>query len=259
MSFTKREELCCKAKIAEQGERYEDMAKAMKQITEEFLNEEAKKPDDETRDLGLTNEERNLLSVAYKNVVGTRRSSWRMFSLLEQKEKDENSLKARLTREFKATIEEELDKICKEVLDLLENYLIPKASSTDSKVFYLKMKGDYYRYKAEYTSVEKKSDVQKQAENAYLEALEKAKVEMPPTHPNRLGLALNFSVYYYEIQNAPDKACHLAKQAFDDAIAELDNLDQDSYKDSTLIMQLLRDNLTLWTSDAQQEQETVEN
>ena len=48
--------------------------------------------------------------------------------------------------------------------------------------------------------------------------------------------------------NSPDRACHLAKQAFDDAIAELDSLSEESYRDSTLIMQLLRDNLTLWTS-----------
>ncbi|XP_026088537.1 14-3-3 protein beta/alpha-1-like [Carassius auratus] len=72
---------------------------------------------------------------------------------------------------------------------------------------------------------------------------------MQPTHPIRLGLALNFSVFYYEILNSPEQACALAKQAFDEAIAELDTLNEDSYKDSTLIMQLLRDNLTLWTSD----------
>lgn len=84
---------------------------------------------------------------------------------------------------------------------------------------------------------------------AYKAASEIATTELPPTHPIRLGLALNFSVFYYEIQNSPDKACHLAKQAFDDAIAELDTLSEESYKDSTLIMQLLRDNLTLWTSD----------
>jgi 14-3-3 protein epsilon len=71
---------------------------------------------------------------------------------------------------------------------------------------------------------------------------------LTPTHPIRLGLALNFSVFYYEILNSPDRACHLAKQAFDDAIAELDSLSEESYRDSTLIMQLLRDNLTLWTS-----------
>ena len=72
---------------------------------------------------------------------------------------------------------------------------------------------------------------------------------MKPTNPIRLGLALNYSVFYYEIKNVPDKACELAKSAFDEAIAELDSLPEDSYKDSTLIMQLLRDNLTLWTAD----------
>jgi 14-3-3 protein epsilon len=72
-----------------------------------------------------------------------------------------------------------------------------------------------------------------------------------------LGLALNFSVFYYEILNSPDRACHLAKQAFDDAIAELDSLSEESYRDSTLIMQLLRDNLTLWTSSDNGEPEGV--
>lgn len=79
-------------------------------------------------------------------------------------------------------------------------------------------------------------------------ATDVAQGELTPTHPIRLGLALNFSVFYYEILNSPDRACHLAKQAFDDAIAELDSLSEESYRDSTLIMQLLRDNLTLWTS-----------
>ncbi|RZS02426.1 hypothetical protein BHM03_00032478, partial [Ensete ventricosum] len=76
-----------------------------------------------------------------------------------------------------------------------------------------------------------------------------AEADLAPTHPIRLGLALNFSVFYYEIMNSPERACHLAKEAFDEAISELDTLSEESYKDSTLIMQLLRDNLTLWTSD----------
>merc|ERR1711991_679897 len=84
---------------------------------------------------------------------------------------------------------------------------------------------------------------------AYQAASTIANADLPPTHPIRLGLALNFSVFYYEVLSSPDRACHLAKQAFDDAIAELDTLSEESYKDSTLIMQLLRDNLTLWTSD----------
>ncbi|OMJ22122.1 14-3-3-like protein F, partial [Smittium culicis] len=90
---------------------------------------------------------------------------------------------------------------------------------------------------------------------AYSSASDVANAELAPTHPIRLGLALNFSVFYYEILNSPDRACHLAKQAFDDAIAALDTLPEESYKDCTLIMQLLRDNLTLWTTDMQEASE----
>jgi 14-3-3 protein beta/theta/zeta len=135
-------------------------------------------------------------------------------------------------------------------LTLLDKFLIPKATTAESKVFYLKMKGDYYRYLAEVATGDERQKVIDESQRAYNDAFDIAKGQMQPTHPIRLGLALNFSVFYYEILNAPDRACHLAKQAFDDAIAELDTLNEDSYKDSTLIMQLLRDNLTLWTSDA---------
>merc|ERR1712180_128870 len=124
-----------------------------------------------------------------------------------------------------------------------------KASNAESKVFYLKMKGDYFRYLAEVAVGDGKQGDVENSQKSYKEAFDIAKEKMQTTHPIRLGLALNFSVFYYEILNSPDRACHLAKQAFDDAIAELDTLNEDSYKDSTLIMQLLRDNLTLWTSD----------
>lgn len=72
---------------------------------------------------------------------------------------------------------------------------------------------------------------------------------MKTTHPIRLGLALNYSVFYYEILTSPDHACKLAKTAFDNAIADLETLEEEEYRDSATIMQLLRDNLTLWTSD----------
>jgi 14-3-3 protein epsilon len=104
---------------------------------------------------------------------------------------------------------------------------------------------------AEYAQGDGRKEAADASLQAYKSASDIAVTELPPTHPIRLGLALNFSVFHYEILNSPDKACQLAKQAFDDAIAELDTLSEDSYKDSTLIMQLLRDNLTLWTSDMQ--------
>lgn len=107
------------------------------------------------------------------------------------------------------------------------------------------MKGDYYRYLAEVADADSRQATVDKSKDAYEAAFDISKTEMAPTHPIRLGLALNFSVFYYEINNSPAEACTLAKAAFDDAIAELDTLNEESYKDSTLIMQLLRDNLTV--------------
>jgi len=238
MAEQTKDECVQNAKLAEQAERYDDMAAAMKKVTE--MEKE------------LSNEERNLLSVAYKNVVGARRSSWRVIHSIEQKTDGPGSEKKQeMARSYREKIETELKKICEEVLDLLNNHLISNAKVSESKVFYLKMKGDYYRYLAEVAAPgTDRGATTDESQKAYQEAMDIAKDDMSTTHPIRLGLALNFSVFFYEIINAPDKACQLAKEAFDEAIAELDTLNEESYKDSTLIMQLLRDNLTLWTSDA---------
>ncbi|RZC49333.1 hypothetical protein C5167_017762 [Papaver somniferum] len=235
-----REEFVYMAKLAEQAERYEEMVEFMEKVTTNVESEE------------LSVEERNLLSVAYKNVIGARRASWRIISSIEQKEESRGNEENVLTiRDYRSKIETELSGICDGILKLLDTRLIPSASSGDSKVFYLKMKGDYHRYLAEFKTGTERKEAAESTLSAYKSAQDIATAELAPTHPIRLGLALNFSVFYYEILNSPDRACNLAKQAFDGAIAELDTLGEESYKDSTLIMQLLRDNLTLWTSDMQ--------
>lgn len=159
----------------------------------------------------LSNEERNLLSVAYKNVVGARRSSWRVISSIEQKTEG-SERKQLMAKEYREKVEKELREICYDVLGLLDKYLIPKASNAESKVFYLKMKGDYYRYLAEVATGDTRNTVVEDSQKAYQDAFEISKSKMTPTHPIRLGLALNFSVFYYEILNSPDRACQLAKQ-----------------------------------------------
>ncbi|KAI8359081.1 14-3-3-like protein [Choanephora cucurbitarum] len=208
----------------------------------------------------LTVEERNLLSVAYKNVIGARRASWRIVSSIEQKEESKsNTAQVEKIKAYRQKIETELQEVCQDILSVLTDDLIPNAQGGESKVFYYKMKGDYHRYLAEFLTGDARKNAATEAHDAYKNATDVAQTELAPTHPIRLGLALNFSVFYYEILNSPDRACHLAKQAFDDAIAELDTLSEESYKDSTLIMQLLRDNLTLWTSDLQEESDKAEN
>jgi len=237
-SMTK-EDLTTMSRHAEQAERYEDMVMYMTELT--------KKAEEK-----LTDEERNLLSVAFKNVVGARRSAWRIISANEAKDKD--TAMGNIAKMYREEIEKELQNRCENVLDLITTHLLTKLNEeeqddTDSRVFYLKMKGDYYRYLVEVTLGDKRKALADQSKEAYDEATTAAE-KLASTHPIKLGLALNFSVFHYEICNDSKNACGLAKKAFDDAIAELDNLKEDSYKDSTLIMQLLRDNLTLWTSES---------
>merc|ERR1712107_644134 len=172
-----------------------------------------------------------------------------------KEESKSNERHVTLIKQYRSKIEEELNSVCDDVLALLDDHLIPSSVSGESKVFYYKMKGDYHRYLAEFATGTTRKDAAENSLVAYKAASDIAMTELPPTHPIRLGLALNFSVFYYEILSSPDRACQLAKAAFDDAIAELDTLSEESYKDSTLIMQLLRDNLTLWTSDMQGEGE----
>jgi len=235
---TEREKNIYLARLAEQAERYDEMADSMKAVAKEKTE--------------LSVEERNLLSVAYKNVVGSRRASLRILSSIEQREESrgkEDHLKK--VREYKNKVEQELAKICDDILHVIDDDLITVSTTSESKVFYHKMKGDYYRYLAESATGETRATAGENAKVAYTSASEAAK-ELSPTDPIRLGLALNFSVFYYEIMGSHENAINLAKNAFDQAVEQLENISDDTYKDSTLIMQLLRDNITLWTSSEEE-------
>ncbi|KAI1724952.1 14-3-3 protein [Ditylenchus destructor] len=235
-----KDQIVYRAKLAEQADRHDDMAKFMLQAIE--------------LDANISDEERNLLSFAFKNTVGTRRNSWRMVSSLEAKPDIEDD-KKELIKAYRADIELELREICSKVLDILEKNLLPRADIPDIKVFYIKMKADYLRYIAEVSSGDERQAVVEKSRHAYGEAFDIAKEKLRPIHPIRLGLALNFSVFYYEIDSDPKKACQLAKQAFDEALAQMDTVDGETHKDSSMILQLLRDNLSLWTADNDEQQQ----
>jgi len=133
-----RKNLVFLARTAETAERYDDMCKFMRALVE-WTDSKAEKVD-------LTVEERNLLSVAYKNVIGARRASWRTLNVDEHKDDD-------LIKIYKKQVEHELDVICKDVLSLLIDILVKNnTEENESRVFYLKMTGDYYRYLAEFVT-----------------------------------------------------------------------------------------------------------
>jgi len=229
-----REALVFRAKIAEQAECFEEMVESMKLVA------------NQNQDLNV--EERNLLSIGYKNVIGEKRTAWRIVSALEdkQKTKDAQSWKVEQFSILRGTVEKELHAIVDDILELLTPLINNRGEDAETGVFWLKMKGDYFRYIAEFERGEARDDAKTKAFDAYTEAL-KVGEPLDKTNPLLLGLALNFSVFYYEIMNDRDKACEMARSYYDNAIADLDKLPKDDYyRDITLIMQLLRDNLSLW-------------
>lgn len=188
---------------------------------------------------------RNLFSVAYKNIAGSRRSAHRIYTA-EHSKYENDPVKTEVVKKYITIVEQELNEICDDVIWYITNHIqgSPIFSDIESQVFFLKMKGDYLRYKAE---VNENQEIIDESGINYVEARKLAE-ELKPTNPVKLGLALNYSVYLYEIVRDGNSACSVAKEAFDKAIFGLDNLSEDHYKDSTLIMQLLRDNMTLWTN-----------
>merc|ERR1711988_414990 len=238
-----REQALYMAKLAEQAERYEDMVKYMKQIVELGIKAHE-----------LTVEERNLLSVGYKNMMSVRRTAWRTVQQICESGEECPALNP----VYRDTIAKEVFALITEVCeDVVKRYVDGDNKDDDEKVevlvFFKKMEGDYNRYGAEITEGDQKETYKQAAKKAYTSAQDLA-AQLPSTNPIRLGLALNFSVFHYEICDAGAEAKELAKNAFDTAIDHLDALEDDEYKDSTLIMQLLKDNLTLWTSDNDNEE-----
>ncbi|KAF9026500.1 hypothetical protein BGZ52_006687 [Haplosporangium bisporale] len=226
------------AKVAEQSERYDEMVSYMKEITKHHVQ--------------LTLEERNLLSVAFKNLVGARRASWRIVTSIEGKEASNNNTeRVEHLKPYRAKIEDELNLTCADILRILDEDVIPFVDSDDKdecNVFYYKMKADYYRYLAEFSSGDKRAQATEDAKKAYVTATESSG-NLHCTHPIRLGLALNYSVFMFEILEDRQLALTTAKTAFDEAVSALESLEETSYKDAALIMQLLRDNLSLWAAE----------
>ncbi|KAG6896929.1 hypothetical protein C0992_005194 [Termitomyces sp. T32_za158] len=227
------------ADLAGEAGRHEDVVKQLKTIIEYYGPR-------------LTIDERSLLSVAYKNITNTLRNSWRVTDTLHKLHLGRKG-RAQLIQRQLQRVENELAGVCTDIIDLLDRELLPAANEGEQTVFYSKLKGDYCRYLAE---LGQKRDRDRYAElslKAYRLAYQHALETLHPLHPTRLGLALNFSVFYHDIKKSPLGACHLAKSAFDDAILSVSfsdtTVDHHALQDSMAILQLLKDDLILWSGE----------
>jgi len=231
------------AMLAEQCNRFEEMT--------EFLEDMLK-----GRDKDLNSDERNLLSIAYKNSLTSRRTALRTVIAYETKEKKkDNSPFLSYIQEYRKKIEDELTKMCNNVLNTIDSHLIKKAEDAEAKVFYLKMKGDYNRYIAEYAQGDQKEKVSQAALEAYGLASKDAS-NLSAIHPINLGLALNFSVFHYEVMGDHEKACTIAKDVLDVANKEMANIEDpeenENHRDALSIINLLRENLDMWKMEAEE-------
>jgi len=229
------------AMLAEQCNRFEDMMN--------FLDVMVKNKEE-----GLTSDERNLLSIAYKNTISLRRTAIRTLLAYEAKErKKEDSAYLPYIVEYKKRIEKELEDLCEKIIKNIDNSLLSRATDDESKVFYHKMKADYYRYIAENIEAERKKIFADKSLQSYDSAMEVAG-NLDITNPIRLGLALNFSVFYYEVIGDHDKACNIAKDTISKASEPLSAVDaeDEEHKDAISIINLLQENLNMWTTENDQ-------
>jgi len=221
-----RDENVYMARIAEQAERYEDMVIYMARVA--GMGTE------------LNEEERNLLSVAFKNAVSARRQAYRAISSQMTREDPANPHLPNI-QGYKQTVLNELSAKCDEILALLSKEAC-WSQTPDGQVFYLKMRGDYHRYKAE-VAVPAEPSIQAAGE-AYTQAMQIAETGLRADHPIRLGLALNTSVFFVEVKQNRDEACRIAKLAYEQA--DPYRASGEMVKDSEQVMQLLSDNMVLW-------------
>ena len=124
--------------------------------------------------------------------------------------------------------------------------MLEKTCDGEPKAFFVKMVGDYYRYISENAKGSTLDDAKQAALKAYSEANE---IDLPPCNPIKLGLALNFSVFHYEVMKNHGEACVLADKALQNALEKIDDLQEDDFRDAKSIIELLKENLTLWKEE----------
>ena len=220
------------ARVAEQAERFEDMVDFLALVLD-------------TKGADVTSDERNLLSVAFKNLISSKRAACRTIAAIEQNPKYSKFSDALAT--YKASIETKLTEDCQRVIDMIKEKVLSKAGSEgEAKAFFVKMVGDYYRYIAENAKDSLLEEVKHKALDAYNDANQ---ITLPPCTPIKLGLALNFSVFHYEVMKNHKEACELADKALQDALDKIDELEEDDFRDAKSIIELLKENLTLWKEE----------
>lgn len=202
----------------------------------------------------LNKDERIILNNGYKNIITNQRRAWRELIKTETKElqSGNNNNKSEYAKELRVEVENEILLAADKVLEMVDKYLLPNASDVESRVFFYKMKADFLRYKAEVKLGEEYITCYKESADAYAEG-QKIAEPLPISNTVKLGLALNYSVLMYEVVLNKESAIKLAKVAYDEAMKIIDDLDKTKGKETILLIQLLKENLSLWNNDNEED------
>lgn len=127
-------------------------------------------------------------------------------------------------KDYQDHIASEIRQFCDEILKLIEVYILGNCKDPESLTFFLKMLADYYRYIAEFSQDQEYKNASQSAVSSYKKATQIAEQNLKTTNNIRLGIALNYSIFCYEVLKDNIHACNLAKTAFDDAMEEIEGL-----------------------------------
>ncbi len=237
-----RDENIYLSKLNERAERFDQMIYSIKNIIKSDPN--------------LSMEEREIFSSGYKNLTLPKRSSWRILSQMEKKELKKNGNNLQYIKLTKENIYKEIKQICEEIQRIIDTILLPNCPNDEyeAKVFYLKLKGDYFRYLSEVAVNEELEQALYNTEKAYKIAYDISERELPIFSTIRLGLCLNYSVFYYEVLGKKEEGTFIARQGFEEAVKLIDDLDKNKVKDAIMIIQILKENLILWTNEMQDDE-----
>jgi hypothetical protein len=212
----------------------------------------------------LSSDERLTFSNAFKNLLIMKRNSLkyledlfkkeRKSKGLTEKEAEENIKNCEYLDEIIIKVEDESHSLIGLMLEILDEMLIPNSKKPEAQVFYLKLKADYFRYKAEISRGDDKEIAIDLAEHAYNDAYLMSEEQLPITSITRVGLAVNFSIFYYEHKSMLDEAIMIARSCFDDAIKSVDDIEPEKAKDYILLVHLLKENVIFWNTEKADEE-----
>ena len=201
----------------------------------------------------LTKEEKKLFCIGYKNNISNKRNSFQILLNLLSKEDPKQANKVNEISKIKEKVLSELKPILQEGLSILDGYLIPNAEDNESKILYMKLKADFYRYRCEFSEGEEFEEAANNSRKLYKEAFDLAEKELPLCNEIRLGLVLNYTVFEFDIMENKKEAYDMALKYYNNSLKILDDDENIIEYENLLLIHEIKDNTDNWISEIEEE------